>query len=199
MSTPAKIMIVRHAEKPTGKGPHFGVGDDGMQDCESLIVKGWQRAGALAALFAPPGGVLSSPHFATPTVIYASPARDEDPQAAQDPGSKSKRPHQTVAPLAAKLNITVDLSFHKGDEKALAADVLTRTGVVLISWQHELIGEIARHLVKSAPPEVEIPSDWPDKRFDVVWVLTPPNGVRPKWGFIQVPQMLLQGDLPSGI
>jgi hypothetical protein len=199
MGTPAKIMIIRHAEKPPEKGPPFGIGADGEEDNESLTVKGWQRAGGLAALFAPPGGVLCNPHLATPAVIYASPAHDEAPHGAKQAGSKSKRPHQTVAPLAAKLNISIDLSFQRGEEAALAANVLTRTGVVLISWQHELIVEIVRHLVSGAPPEAEIPAHWSDKRFDVIWVFTPPNGVRQKWGFVQVPQMLLQGDLPSGI
>src|SRR5262249_30645386 len=125
MSTPAKIMIIRHAEKPAEKGPPFGIGADGEEDNESLIVRGWQRAGGLVALFAPPGGVLSSPHLSTPAVIYASPAREEAPHDAKDAGSKSKRPHQTVAPLAAKLNIPIDLSFQRGQESALAADVLT--------------------------------------------------------------------------
>ena len=192
-------MIIRHAEKPPDKGPPFGVGADGAQDPESLTAKGWQRAGGLAALFAPSGGVLASPQLATPTIIYASPARSEAAHGTKDTGSKSKRPHQTVVPLASKLNISIDLSFQKGQEQELAADVLTRTGVVLISWQHEHIDAIARPLVAAAPPDVQIPTDWPDNRFDVVWVFTPPNGVRPKWGFAQVPQLLLHGDLPSGI
>jgi hypothetical protein len=193
-------MIIRHAEKPAASGAPFGIGADGAPDPESLTVKGWQRAGGLATLFAPSGGVLSSPQLATPTVIYASPAREEAATRATDgSGSHSKRPHQTVAPLALKLKITIDLSYQRGEEKGLAADVLTRSGVVLIGWQHEKIAEIAQHLVKEAPPDVQVPTNWPDTRFDIVWVFTPPNGVRPRWGFAQVPQMLLQGDLPSGI
>src|ERR1035438_9555441 len=52
---PTKIMIIRHAEKPPKKG---GVPLDVQENGEpgngkSLIVSGWQRAGALNAFFAP--------------------------------------------------------------------------------------------------------------------------------------------------
>ena len=45
------IMVIRHAEKPDSG--NVGVQLDGSQDADSLIVQGWQRAGALAVLFDP--------------------------------------------------------------------------------------------------------------------------------------------------
>lgn len=57
-----KIMVIRHAEKP---GNYNGVrysgvnnlgtvaGDNGMKH---LVTLGWERAGALVRLFAPPWG-----------------------------------------------------------------------------------------------------------------------------------------------
>ena len=59
MST-SKIMIIRHAEKPPDSGGPFGVTAGGEKDAESLIIQGWQRAGALACLFAPRAGLCKT-------------------------------------------------------------------------------------------------------------------------------------------
>ena len=58
MSNATKIMIIRHAEKPTTTPPPplNGVTITGKQDKDSLIPRGWQRAGALVTLFAPARG-----------------------------------------------------------------------------------------------------------------------------------------------
>ena len=50
-----QIIVVRHAQKPTRKPKHKGIREDGTADPESLTVRGWQHAGALAAVFAGPG------------------------------------------------------------------------------------------------------------------------------------------------
>jgi hypothetical protein len=189
----AKVMIIRHGEKPTVKHqPPYGVTADGEQDWESLTVRGWLRAGALETLFAPSRGPLPN-HLAKPSVIYASKPRSPG-VAADSEASRSKRPLQTVSPLAEKLGLAPRLPFGKGDEKALAAEVLQQTGVVLICWQHERIAAIAAELVGKAPPGTTIPSDWPDDRFDLVWVLDPPAGAIGRWSFFQVPENLLSGD-----
>jgi hypothetical protein len=77
--------------------------------------------------------------------------------------------------------------------------VLATDGVVLISWQHEAIPDIASLIVGSSPPPAPIPSPWPGGRFDLVWVLTPPASANDKWGLDQVPQELLAGDRKSVI
>jgi hypothetical protein len=61
----------------------------------------------------------------------------------QDEGSKSKRPFQTISPLAQELNVAPVLDFGKGQEDALAKQVLAQSSVVLISWQHEAIVKIS--------------------------------------------------------
>lgn len=38
-------MIIRHAEKPADSGTPFGVDINSNLDAESLIPRGWQRAG----------------------------------------------------------------------------------------------------------------------------------------------------------
>ena len=50
---PTTIMLVRHAEKPTTPPPK-GVDENGADDKNSLIVRGWQRAGALTPFFRTP-------------------------------------------------------------------------------------------------------------------------------------------------
>jgi hypothetical protein len=178
-----KIMIIRHAEKPVG---HFaGVKEAGASSAHDLIVRGWQRAGALACLFAPAQGPLQNSLLARPAFIFASAAVD-DPV----PGnSRSHRPQETVKALAELIGVEVDLRFSKGEEKALAAAAMACDGPVLIAWQHENISVIANAIPgpKVAPPT------WPAERFDVVFVFTlnPSDGM---YAFAQVPQRLLAGD-----
>ena len=196
MAMPTKIMVIRHAEKPDDN--HQGVTSHGDADKEALIVRGWQRAGALTALFDPTNGPLQNPNLAVPKVIYAS--DPEKPSEADDDdgkkGSKSKRPLETITPLAERLSIKdkVNVKFAKGDEKHMVESVLGESGVVLISWQHQKIADIAKHIVGSKPPTKPIPAKWPGDRFDIVWVFTPPAPSSDHWGFVQVPQQLLSGD-----
>jgi broad specificity phosphatase PhoE len=189
---PQKIMAIRHGEKPTDKHEApYGVTADGEQDWDSLTVRGWQRAGALHTLFDPSRGGLASPHLATPTLLYASKPRSAGET---DDGSKSKRPLQTITPLAARLGLSPKLDFGKGGEAALAAQVLKSSGVVLICWQHEKIDKIARDLVGEDPVAATLPAVWPGNRFDLIWVLDPPGAPHGRWTFTQVPQSLLAGD-----
>jgi len=132
---PSKIMLIRHAEKPHGSDQ--GVTDKGEPDPESLIVRGWQRAGALVALFDPAEGALQNTNLAVPTVIYASnPVTSSDASGdkagKKKIGSKSERPLETITPLAKRLNLSPDLSFVEGQEHDLATAVLKASGVVLI-------------------------------------------------------------------
>jgi hypothetical protein len=183
-----KIMIIRHAEKPVG---HFaGVNEAGGSSAHDLSVRGWQRAGALACLFAPAHGPLQNPLLARPAFIFASAAAD-DPV----PGnSRSHRSVETVRALAQLIRVEVDLRFSKGQEKALAAAAMACDGPVLIAWQHENINVIANAILGA---KLE-PQTWPAVRFDVVFVFTlnPWDGM---YGFAQVPQCLLAGDSPHPI
>src|SRR3954469_20913317 len=105
-----KIMLVRHAEKPSDNGSVRGVDENGSRDPNELTVRGWQRAGALVRFFAPPNGGFSHPALATPETIFAcAPNGHEE-------GSRSVH---TVEPLAKFLNKTVNLSFVKGAEDKL--------------------------------------------------------------------------------
>jgi hypothetical protein len=198
---PSKIMVIRHAEKPDAA--HEGVTPHGAGDKESLIVRGWQRAGALAVLFAPASGSLQSADLAVPKVIYASdPETGAKKAGPEGPiGSKSKRPLQTITPLAERLGIKdkVNVKFARGEEKEMVKSVLAERGVVLICWQHENIRDIAEHIIGKKQSKKLIPKKWPSDRFDIVWVFTPPASSSGDWGFVQVPQQLLSRDTNTKI
>ena len=178
----SKIMIIRHAEKPSDDGSIVGVSQNGSPDPEELIVRGWQRSGALVRFFEPNSGPLSNPALATPDAIFASGVGKH---------SKSLRPQHTVLALAEFLKLETDLSHAKGEEGALVADAITRPGNVLIAWEHELIPTIADQIPGAKPPH---PQQWPGERFDLVWVFDRVPGAQ-NWTFTQVPQILLPGDV----
>jgi hypothetical protein len=181
------IMLVRHAEKPIGDGPPHGVTVDGVQDGESLTTRGWQRAGALVGLFAP-GGHAPSPASAlpTPTHLFASKV---------GVNSSSRRPLETLQPLADRLGIAVDSRFLKGAYPDLVEAIRSIDGVVLVSWEHRLIPAMAGLIVGDA---AGVPSVWPDDRYDLVWIFerAAPGD---RFVFRQATQMLLAGDVGDHI
>jgi hypothetical protein len=186
-------MFIRHGEKPTGQGPPYGVSADGEHDPESLTVTGWTRAGALVGLFDPraAGGdpVALRPGLTRPVTVLA---------AAAGRGSNSQRPAQTVTPLAAALAVPVNPWFGVGQEAELAGWLTGPdgpAGPTLIAWEHKHLPVILTALGPITPGP---PRDWPDDRFDIVYVLTATADTT-GWTFAQVPQMLLAGDSPTPI
>ena len=176
-----KIMLIRHAEKPDDKDG--GVDQKGNPDKHDLIVRGWQRAGALVQFFAnprDPNGPIKRPA----TIFATEPAT----------GSESKRPLHTVTPFAKFLNLNIDSTIAEGSEDALVKAAIAANGVVLIAWHHEKIPAIANLILQNTTA----PQKWPDDRFDVVWIFTRDAPTAP-WTFAQAPQLLLVGDLPNVI
>lgn len=181
----SKIMVIRHAEKPfTDKhGTNYlGIKATGKQDGESLIVRGWQRAGALVVFFNPFSGPLQNKQLSIPIVLYAA-----------HPGSESysERPLETITPLSQHLQIPINQQYGKADYKPMVDNAMAQSGTVLISWQHQHIPAIANHIL--GPDHKNVPQTWPDHRFDVVWVFTL-DATTGKYVFSQVPQNLLAGD-----
>ena len=90
------ILIVRHAEKPGEEWPGPGLTENGEQDTESLVIRGWARAGAWAALF---GSGFGGADYPVPRAIYAAqPGGPDDLN--QGP---SRRPAETITTLASRL------------------------------------------------------------------------------------------------
>jgi broad specificity phosphatase PhoE len=158
MPPPSTIMIVRHAEKPTKSNEQLGIRPNGEHDRHSLSVRGWTRAGALVGLFAPQ---LGEPRagLTRPDAIYASGHADDG----------SRRPVQTVTPLAERLSKDIHSGCGAVQESELAAKLEAHRGAVLVAWQHEAISKLVGELGAVAPA---VPQHWPDDRFDVVWTLT---------------------------
>jgi hypothetical protein len=176
-----KIMVMRHAEKPAKDGPPYGVTLEGKPNKESLQLIGWQRAGALANLFAPSNGAMQNTALAKPQFLYAS-------KPLQRKGSR--RPLQTITPLAEKLSLPINWHYERNEIEGMVEEVFSCRGVVLMCWQREYIPEIANYILGT---KNGIPQVWPEDRFDMIWVfdLDPRAG---KYRFKQIPQRLLRGD-----
>jgi broad specificity phosphatase PhoE len=174
-----RILLIRHAEKPDDTDG--GVDPKGKPDKHDLIVRGWERAGALVQFFAnprDPNGPIKRPA----TIFATEPAT----------GSESKRPLHTVTPLANFLNLAIDSTIAEGSEDALVKAASAANGVVLIAWHHEKIPAIANLILQNTTA----PQKWPGDRFDVAWIFTHDAPTGP-WQFAQAPQLLLAGDSPN--
>ena len=179
-------MLIRHAEKPAKDSAPYGVTSEGERSRESLEVRGWQRAGALANLLAPANGHFQQTSLAKPQFLFASkPLRRKG----------SKRPIETLTPLAQKLAIRINSSFPRSDFESMLEEAFSCKGVVLICWQREYIPQIAAYILgnkKIAPP------NWPEDCFDMIWLFDLIRSSS-KYKFKQVPQKLLGGDLATPI
>lgn len=173
-------MIIRHAEKHQPGSHGKGVDEFGHHAKHELTIKGWQRAGALVGFFAPPGGFPTDLPVQTPRAIYASDNTRNSP---------SLRAQHTVGPLAAALGLTINHDFEEGEEAQLAEALLQAPSPVLVSWHHGRIAKLARRI---GGIDIGCPDEWPDDRFDVVWILQ--RGAQGGWTFQQVPQCLLSDD-----
>src|ERR1044071_3507150 len=181
-----KIMLLRHAEKPAKDEAPFGVTEQGERSKESLEVRGWQRAGALTNLFVPSNGHFQHPSLAKPQFLYASkPLRRKG----------SRRPIETITPLAEKLAIRVNTNFPRNDYESMLDEVFRCKGVVLICWQREYIPEIASYILGNKKVG---PRSWPEDCFHIVWVFDLDRSSS-KYTFKQVAQKLLADDLASPI
>src|SRR5712691_10014600 len=192
---PSQVLIIRHGEK---------VGDSKKDDDggRNLSILGSARAAAVPSLFAPalpqPSCKLyiksgefiglyrqipvkgKASRFATPNFIFAT----------QD-SKHSKRPIETVTPLATALTLPINDGYEDNDAEiaemtsAILNDLAFMGKIVLICWHHGKIPDVAKALGVSKPPK------WDGKVFDRVWQITFPKG---KAALQNLPQMLLYGD-----
>ena len=169
------IMFIRHAEKPEKE--EKGVTPAGEHDEHSLSVRGWTRAGALAALFANTREPLAQPR----RVMATAPSHSY----------KSKREHDTALPTADRLGLTIDAQEVPSDYALLVGQIHGSVDPTLIVWHHGSIPAFVQAFPLTNADQV--PSSWPEDRFDLIWVLTP-RGNSYEWQ--QVEQHLLHGDAP---
>lgn len=176
--TTRRIMVIRHAEKPSADGTVLGVDFTGAANPDELSVRGWQRAGALVGFFSDANGVRR-PGIFKPQFLFA-------------PGTTqqvtSVRAAHTLVPLADFIGTAISTQFTKGEELALVRGATALPGIVLVAWEHKAIVDIANALLGRND---RTPQAWPDDRFDLVWVFERDDS---NWLFSQVPQLLLSGD-----
>ncbi|MCE4553898.1 hypothetical protein [Pelomonas cellulosilytica] len=143
---PLKVVIVRHGEKPP--------------DGDNLSCEGLNRAlalpGVLDAQFPPPPPPI-------PLLAYV-------PSLKLGKETAHARMFQTVTPYAVKHGITVNSQFAEDDVKSAARDVLKRSGLVVMVWEHSQIPPLAKALGVSSPPP------WHKHDFDSIWIITPAGG-----------------------
>ena len=188
-----QVLIIRPSEK---------VGDPKKDNDggRHLSIAGSARAAALPSLFIPALPQLGckfhhnteeftanyqqipvkgpAPRFPIPKHIFAT-------QASKD----SKRPIETVTPLATGLALPLNDGFADNDasiKKMTGAILHDFPGeIILVCWHHAKIPDIAKALGIAKPPK------WDGKVFDRVWQITFPKG---KAALTDLPQMLLYGD-----
>jgi hypothetical protein len=183
-SLPLTVLIIRHAEKPGEIWPGPGLTREGKEDEKSLVIRGWERAGAWAALF---GTSLGAEAYPKPSAIYAT-----DPEA-DSLDETSQRPLQTVIPLSERLELIPITTFSVGQEAQLVAEILHRAGVVLISWERKAITEkIVPGIVGEQNIE-DLPNRWDEIWYDIVLRFDRISAEAP-WSFHQFHPCLMSGD-----
>jgi hypothetical protein len=136
-----KVVIIRHAEKP--------------ENGDNLSCQGENRALQLPAVLS---SKIGSPDF---TFI---------PSLSLGKATKHARMFQTVSPFAIKNNLRIDSQFDEKDYANVAAAVKSKTGTVLLVWEHSAIPHLAKKLGVKNPP------DWAGNDFDSIWILTYAKG-----------------------
>jgi hypothetical protein len=147
-SQPAQVIIIRHADKPA---------DD---EDVNLSAKGRRRAAAWVSFLTQDPRVLTN---GTPVALFAAGSNKDD---------HSRRPEETLAPLAKKLELPIQTQFRNRDYALLARE-LTRnpayTGkTVLVCWVHDFMPELAGAL--GIPPNHR--KKWKSDDYSRVWLIT---------------------------
>ena len=180
MQPPDVIILSRHAEKPDPDKGIVGVDHTGRTDEHSLSVRGWQRAGALAALLAHAPEVSHSGLVRPERVIATKPTKS----------ARSRREVDTAAPVAERLGLRLVDDHGHGQLPGLVKEVLSYPAPALVIWHHGEIPAVAKAL--GADPD-QIPPHWPDHRYDLLWLLTR-DAQSNHYDVSVIPQRLLAGD-----
>jgi hypothetical protein len=133
-----KIVFLRHGEKPAN-------GDN-------LTCQGLNRSLQLPAMF--------TKKFGVPNYVFV-------PALTLGEATQHSRMFQTVTPLAAKYNLTINSRNEEKDYKSIAADLASSRGLVLVVWEHNAMPRIIRAL------GIKVSGlNWPDNDFDSIWIVT---------------------------
>jgi len=151
------LVCIRHGEKP-------------KNSMGQLSCRGLNRALAL------PDVLLSK--FGTPQYIFApSPNERVD----GNPGFYYIRPLATIEPTAIRCDLPVNTSFgfkHIQDLETELAKPEYQNATIFIAWEHHLLDDFAKNIVKSAGGNPAKVPDWPAADFDTIFLtkITRSNG-----------------------
>ena len=164
---PEQVLIIRHAEKPDDSS------DDGEANDRGLSTTGHEAR--------PRWPMTSRP--CSPSRISSSPPRIS---------KHSKRPGDTIKPLAQRLKLEINQDFPDDGYCDLAKEILNNPKYagkrILICWHHGTLPDLAAALKAPVPPDKR---KWPGKVFDRVWQLDYSGG---EVTLTDLPQRLLYGD-----
>ncbi|WP_448702397.1 histidine phosphatase family protein [Mucilaginibacter sp. AW1-3] len=136
-----KLVFIRHGEKPL--------------EGSNLTCQGLNRALKLPAVI--------NEKFGVPAFLFV-------PGLGLGETTKHARMFQTIAPLAMQYNLPINSSHAEKDFDAIAADLKSRKGTVVITWEHKAIAGIVKAL------GVDEALTWPDDDYDSIWIVTFNNG-----------------------
>jgi hypothetical protein len=147
LALPAEVILLRHGEKPPDP------------DDVHLSPVGEERARMLARYIATTPALTNS---GVPSVLFAT---------GWTRRSHSRRPFETLEPLAKQLHQPIRRPFLVEDYARLARQILTSPEcdgkVVVVCWVHEFLPDLARALgVTPKPPP------WKGHIYDRVWKIT---------------------------
>jgi len=143
------LICIRHGEKPPG-----GLGQ--------LTCRGLNRSLAL------PNVLLKK--FGPPQFVFApNPTQKVDPG-----GYYYVRPLATIEPTAIRCGLPVNTEFGYREIKGLEGELKKPpylNATVFIAWEHGLLDEFAKNLVKdSGGNSAQVPP-WPGKDYDTIFVI----------------------------
>src|ERR1035441_4090635 len=144
---PARVILLRHAEKPPDESTIH------------LSERGQSRARALVTFFEV-RSVLGS--NGPPAALFA-------PKFTRQ--GHSRRPYETLEPLADHLKLSVQMPYGPSDYAALAKRVLSDPALdgktVIVCWIHDYLPALAKAF--GVKPE---PARWKGSVYDRVWIIT---------------------------
>lgn len=147
------LVCIRHGEKPKG-----GLGQ--------LTCRGLNRALAL------PKVLLEK--YGTPQFMFAPNPTQKADSKNGGPGYNYVRPLATIEPTAIRCGLPVNTQFGYGEIKGLESE-LQKTNyqgaTVFIAWEHVLLDQFAKNLVKdNGGDPAQVPA-WPGEDYDTIFLI----------------------------
>jgi hypothetical protein len=144
---PPTIILIRHGEKNDPTG--------------NLSCAGFHRAMALPKAM--------NTKFKQFTAIYV-------PTVGTGKVTGHSRMFQTVTPLAVQDNLALNSKYAVKSTTELAAELMKKTGNVLVCWEHDNINDICKALGVKGKVD-----PWPDPDYDSIWIVTFTVSGKGKW------------------